>query len=273
MAGSGTDDSRSLYIRKEIECSSENCGFWTVMTIKKNTMLKNKRHLCGFCAAERDNTKQKLLEQQTNEINKLKNLINEKIDDLKTHFTAKFDELKLDLEPQAPSNNSPHSNFQPNTSERKFNLIIIGIDEEVGQDPLHRSKKLEEKICNIARELNFEEPKTVIADYYRIGKFNDGKRRPVLLKFGNIWGKRKALAEFYRIKSERRLNYFIREDRPMSEKHKKAKIVAQQRNEEEKAKSNGQVTVSYSGRSDGSVIKYVLSNGRWKKEDLVARNE
>ena len=154
------------------------------------------------------------------------------------------------------------------THDRKLNAIVIGLPEENGKTPSERNVQLEQKVCNITETLNCNAKQT-IADFHRIGKPMSGKRRPVIIKFLNIWDKRTFISEYQKTKHEIHLNYFIKEDRPLSENHKEAKAEAKRLNDEELVKARNEkrnVTYSYSGRSDGTVVKYVLNNGRWSRE-------
>ena len=253
--------SRKVWIKKDIECSSPGCDVWTSTVILKNTDLKSKMF---YCSAGK-------FKEKDTEINQLRVTLQEKVAELKSLINNKLDNLVTDFNFKPETGRSPSQ--ASSSQHRKLNLVLVGMEEEVGEDHISRNNQLEDKVCNIANELNCTEPKNAIADCYRIGKYYEGRRRPILIKFGNIWEKRKVLAEFYKSRSERRLNYFIREDRPISEQHKRARTEAQKRNEDEKSKTNGIITKSYSGRSDGSVVKYILVNGRWKKDEIITSSK
>ena len=160
--------------------------------------------------------------------------------------------------------------------DRKLNVIVIGLPEETGETPAERTTQLEFKVCNVAETVKCN-PKMAIADYYRLGKYSSEKRRPILVKLSNIWEKRKMLAEFQKIRAEsrgREPHFLIKEDRPMTQKHKEARDQARTLNEKEKMKAQKEkrsITASFSGRSDGSVVMYNLIQGKWTRN--TSRNE
>ena len=85
--------------------------------------------------------------------------------------------------------------------DRKFNLLVFGLKESIKGTPKHtRDQKDHSDVCDI---LSLVEPSVTsnsIRDFFRLGKFNEDKVRPILVKFirahevASVLANRKLLA-------------------------------------------------------------------------------
>ena len=147
----------------------------------------------------------------------------------------------------------------------------MGLDEEKQGTFGERKTELETTVKGIMETLGCR-PDSAVAMFYRLGKYDSNRRRPILLRMTTMWEKRKALLGFQGLKGtgQRRLPFFLKEDRPLTEIHKKAKEEAAKLNAAEQKKArreNREVVISYSGRDDGNVVEYQFRDGGWRRID------
>ena len=269
-ASSRQDETKISWNTKDVECVNFSvCKTWSRITIPKNTNLKNKNFLCGFCSFEKDKTKQNLLELQQDEISKLKSLINEKIENMKTYMTSMLEDLKTDLKP-TPLNDVTLTQPQPpkqSKPNRHLNVVMFGCKEEEGNDFKKRFEKMSQTVETNLGNLGIT-MESSICDFYRRGKRVPGKSRPIILRATNIWEKKKILSGFRAERESQNLSFTIREDYPPNPELQKLKEEARKLNQDLKIKAekeNTSVTKSYSARENG-IITYVFRNKKWQQE-------
>lgn len=149
----------------------------------------------------------------------------------------------------------------------KLNVLIFGLEEEQGTWEKRR-EELDNKVCRVMREMDCKAEETV-TDYRRIGKYQDNKKRPILITLGSVWTKRKVSANYKRlVNSDQAPEYVVKDDVPLTPAFKAAKLEARRKNDEikEKATKSGKARmVSFSAQRDGSVVKYEKKGGVWTK--------
>lgn len=248
------------WIDKQVACVNvDSCNVWSKIVVAKNTALAMRSFLCGFCAHDRDAAKNR-------EIARLKKILDEKIDGIKNTITSELDKFKTEFS-AATTRPEPQNIGRHASTGGSLNIIITGVPEETGNNRPERQENLRTTVCDIMQE-HETVAEEVVADYRRLGRFDKDRKRPIIVSLTSVWTKRKVLAKHQELKANSNLTYRIKEDRPSTPEFRRAKARAWELNQEIKKKaerSNKVVECSYSGRNDGSVVKYEKRAGRWHR--------
>ena len=193
--------------------------------------------------------------------------ISRRQDDLSERITALEDMNKNTTISNIATNNVKNRQIQSNLSKPN-EIILFGLKETTESSYKVRFESLRKDLTKCIEKLNCNTEENV-TDFFRLGKYKEGKNRPVLIRLNSIWTKRKLLAEYNKQKSNQQLEFEIKENVADSEKFLEARRKAKELNETEKAKAmslNETVKTSYSPRHDGSIIKYTCVNNKWIKQ-------
>lgn len=162
-------------------------------------------------------------------------------------------------------NDSHPSSIASNSNE----LLIFGIEEVKASSPNFRFESLNKDVTKCIAALGGSSEECV-TDFHRIGRFQENKIRPILVRVNSIWSKRKLLAEYSKRKLEGNVT-FVLKTRPLdSPQFRSARQKAKELNDLEKVKAlstGSSVQVSFSPRPTGTIVKYALINNKWLKSN------
>lgn len=190
--------------------------------------------------------------------------IEKEVDHLRSELTEIKDNLlKSNKFLQTEAVSKKNSEQKANSS---LELLIFGVGEVKEPSTEKRFEQLKSQVseCLIALEASAESDLT---DVFRIGKYQEGKNRPILLRLTSIWSKRKILAHYHKqIKEGIRMNFVLKENIPDSPAFREARRKARCLNEKEQnlARETGHpVLTSYSAKPDGSILCFEKVNDKW----------
>ena len=129
-----------------------------------------------------------------------------------------------------------------NIAEKKKSVVISGLVEDKERKWQERKIKEEEKIQNVLGSVLGEENAVgVVEDYQRLGKYEEGKSRPVKVTLRSQLDAESVLRNSWKLKNSQETNMiYVRRNMSQEERSKMREMVAQvkekneQRNEEEK---------------------------------------
>ena len=203
-----------------------------------------------------------LVEQENanlkHEINSLKKL-------LSTRDTAPVKDSEF--ETLAHKVNSPK--FVSSSSNE---LIIFGIAEQKASSPSHRFDMLHKDVTRCIEALG-ENTEDCVIDFHRVGKFQENKGRPIIIRVKSIWSKRKLLVEFNKQKANGSANFVLKQRLTDSVEFRAARQRAKSLNDQERAKASAAglpLHVSFSPRPNGSVVKFTFTDNKWLKDESSA---
>lgn len=250
---------------KEIECS-EKCGVLTTINLPKTNYNRGKKFICGFCAVldlkGKDDQIKNLQVSLQAEVAKLTTLFQE----ANTSLTKLNGSLK-DVPRAMPTTDQTYT-----VSDRKLNVIVLGLKENENKDATRRTQQELKDIEAILHGISIDDtPESMISDYKRLGRFQgEQKIRPLLMTCTTIWNKRRIMSAFAQHRNN--LCFRLKNDVPLTEKRKALLLKVKEKNEAEKerAATNGEeVKTSFSLRDDGVIAVYRRRNNRWMKDDTA----
>lgn len=151
-------------------------------------------------------------------------------DDIMTRMDEKLDPFKLEVqELRAENEKLKEKIYNLEKYKRRNNLIFYGI-KETENSTVHLIEIIKNKFKD---DLNITFEDRDVNTIYRIGKNNteNGKERPILLTFVNLWKKNEIMANKRKLK-----NVYVSEDYPKEILETRKKL--QPKLEEERKKGN-----------------------------------
>lgn len=122
--------------------------------------------------------------------------LQEQIDNLSLSLTSQFDNVNH-------VNNSVNSDVD---MDRSMNIIVYGIAEDKDMTVWRRS--LDDVLKYIVgRDVD-------VVDLFRLGRFHENKKRPILVKLRTVWDRRVILHSCWKLKQYREMIY-VWEDEPL----------------------------------------------------------
>ena len=164
------------------------------------------------------------------------------------------------------------TSISPIYSGKEPDVVIFGIKENEQPSAKERHNKLKEDVVQCIKTLNAT-PEDVITNYYRIGKFDKTKSRPIGIKVNSVWTKRKLISEYSKLQNEGvNLKFTLKESIRMTPKFNKAKKRAMELNKEAKTNAlnnNLECNISYSPRPDGTVMVFKKTGNKWNRIETL----
>ena len=164
-------------VNKGVAC--DKCNVWfhgpcVNLTSDQLSVLESLKTTCWYCdscyeaRAESFELKEKICS------------IQESLNDLK-NTKRKSSDLKFDIQKESLSRFDNH----------RYKVKIVGVPENNLRFSNDRKPRDKEIIEDIATELNLHNVQ--VSDCHRKGKFNNSKRRPVIVTFSSIWDARRVV--------------------------------------------------------------------------------
>ena len=89
--------------------------------------------------------------------------------------------------PEPPTRNKPHLSSDSSNANRKYNIVIYGVDENPECTSRHlRLSKYMESVTSTLQSLDPKVTEHSICDSFRLGKYDSTRHRPLLVKLASV---------------------------------------------------------------------------------------